>query len=167
MDTTTRNKIRPEFRSAAAAGEVHVLDYFVAGSARGADHAAGDDVSCANCGSKIAHCFATDVGILGGDCAANITGDNSTRAAVRRYLPKLTAKIGNGRASKVWVAASGSDSAIWMQVRGTGYVREYDGAVVGARVECLAVVKPHVARMLVAAVADEINGDGYHTEIAA
>lgn len=64
--------------------EVSVIDFVIAGSSRAADMGGmSDDVSCACCGMRITHVFISNVGPLGGDCAASLTGDDSTRVEVR------------------------------------------------------------------------------------
>ena len=71
--------------------EATATDYFFAGTARAFEALGGasEDVSCVNCGAKIAHVYLTEHGPMGGDCLASITGDDMTRQQVR----KLTAKL--------------------------------------------------------------------------
>jgi hypothetical protein len=64
--------------------------------------------------------------------------------------------MGRGRAARVWIEPSGDRFAIWQAVRGTGYVRESDGAVLGQRTELLghAPTRP-LAHMLLTAAVDQ------------
>lgn len=63
--------------------EIEVESYFRAGTSRAADFradAADAAIGCAACGRLIVKCFVLSDGrIVGGDCAATITGDDSTR----------------------------------------------------------------------------------------
>lgn len=63
--------------------EITVDGYFRAGTSRAADflpEAADGAIGCAACGRAIVKCFVlSDDRIVGGDCAATITGDDSTR----------------------------------------------------------------------------------------
>lgn len=70
--------------------EVVVHDYFLAGTGRAHDALTGDftDVSCVCCGAKITHVFFSTIGPLGGDCAATLTGDDSTRRIMRVGVAK-------------------------------------------------------------------------------
>ena len=72
-------------------GDVHVVDYFRAGSPKAVEALGGDfaDVDCVRCGSKISHVFMTESGPMGGDCLATLTGDDSTRKAIRATIEKL------------------------------------------------------------------------------
>lgn len=64
--------------------QVTVVDFVMAGSSRAADLGGmSDDVSCVCCGARITNVFISNVGPLGGDCAATLTGDESTRAEIR------------------------------------------------------------------------------------
>ena len=71
--------------------EVQIVDYFLAGSPKAMEALGGDfaDVDCVRCGSKITHVFMTEHGPMGGDCLATLTGDDSTRKAIRATIEKL------------------------------------------------------------------------------
>src|SRR5690606_18486018 len=64
--------------------EITVESYFRAGTAYAAEFladAADGCIACHACGRMIRKCFVLSDGrIVGGDCAATITGDDSTRA---------------------------------------------------------------------------------------
>lgn len=63
---------------------VSVVDFVVAGSSGAADMGGmSDDVSCVCCGARITNVFISNVGPLGGDCAATLSGDDSTRREVQ------------------------------------------------------------------------------------
>lgn len=79
---------------------VEILDYVYAGTSKAADYLGADgfaDVSCVCCGAKISHVFWSNVGPLGGDCAATLTGDNSTRAKVRVHVEKCYRRVRYGK----------------------------------------------------------------------
>jgi len=76
-------------RKRFTAGEIGAVNYVSAGSPAAMDFGLVGDVRCEACGAKISHVYVTDVGPLGGDCLATITGDTSTRAAVRGLVTKL------------------------------------------------------------------------------
>jgi len=63
--------------------EITVESYFRAGTSRATDFVAeaGDGaLTCNECGRPIVKCFVLSDGrVVGGDCAATITGDDSTR----------------------------------------------------------------------------------------
>lgn len=63
---------------------IEVDSYFVAGTAHAEEYchdAADGPIGCAECGRMIRKCFVLSDGrIVGGDCAATITGDDSTRS---------------------------------------------------------------------------------------
>jgi len=71
------------------ADQIGAPHYVVAGSPSAATFGLVGDVCCVNCGARISHVFVTDVGPIGGDCLATITGDASTRAAVRTITRRL------------------------------------------------------------------------------
>lgn len=66
--------------------------YVKAGSPAAFEALGGDEFaepSCARCGARIKHVYLTNHGPLGGDCLATLTGDDSSRAAARRFVEKL------------------------------------------------------------------------------
>ena len=65
-------------------------DYVVAGTPAALDFGLRGPVECLNCGQKITHVYMTDVGPLGGDCLATISGDDSTRRVVRSIRDKIS-----------------------------------------------------------------------------
>ena len=68
------------------------LEGFVKAGTSAAHDALGgqfDDVSCIVCGARIGNVFLTNHGPMGGDCLATLTGDDSTRAAVRKLYEVL------------------------------------------------------------------------------
>lgn len=138
--------------------EVVVTDYFYAGTSKAYEHIAGNfsDVSCAACGAKISHIFMSNVGPLGGDCAATLTGDETTRSALRRIVPKALRLMSGGRVSTVFVR----NGLIYGTLRGTGRVRESDGAVMGQKEISLgSVPSPKLGRMIAASLVERINID--------
>ena len=74
--------------------EIGSWTYVRPGTSAAMEVGLGDEVLCVNCGKPISHVFMTDVGPLGGDCLATITGDDSTRksvVALYKDLPKYNA----------------------------------------------------------------------------
>jgi hypothetical protein len=144
MLTAKTSKARRKFSE-----EVTVLDYVHAGSASAAHVGLTDVVSCVCCGSQISHVFLSSVGPLGGDCAATLTGENHTRAAVRRAIDKVRhckAEVG-----EIDVSPNGARWDVSYTVRGSGWVRESDGVVVGARTRYIASgLKSELAARVVA-----------------
>ena len=65
-------------------------DYVVAGTPAALEFGLDGPVQCLNCGQKISHVYMTDVGPLGGDCLATISGDDSTRRVVRAIRDKIS-----------------------------------------------------------------------------
>lgn len=56
--------------------------YVVAGTPAAYEYGIDDNPTCVVCGSHLKYVFVTSLGIMGGDCAATITGDDSTRKQV-------------------------------------------------------------------------------------
>ena len=110
---------------------VTVTDYVLAGSAPAALAGFAGEVSCACCGSRISHVFLSSVGPLGGDCAASLTGDHTTRSAVQRAV--RAARPRASEIGEVTIERDGSSWGVSYVVRGSGRVRESDGEVIGAR----------------------------------
>lgn len=66
--------------------QVGAAHYVLAGTPAAEEYGLRGAVECVNCGKPIAHVFVTDVGPMGGDCLATITGDDSTRKVVQRMM---------------------------------------------------------------------------------
>lgn len=64
--------------------QVGAAHYVLAGTPSAEEFGLRGSVQCVNCGKPITHVFMTDVGPMGGDCLATITGDDSTRKIVQR-----------------------------------------------------------------------------------
>ena len=81
-------------RSRFAVEQIGNIEYIEAGSPQGMEFglSPGEPVLCVNCGHRITHVYMTDVGPLGGDCLATITGDDSTRKSVQA-IRKAAKKI--------------------------------------------------------------------------
>lgn len=81
-----------EARELIAAGGFDIEAYARAGSPAAFEligpHDKGEAI-CERCGVPIKDIFMTPMGPLGGDCLATLTGDDSTRQAIRRLRPKL------------------------------------------------------------------------------
>ncbi len=147
-------------------GEVSVLDYVLAGSPKAKSMLGPDfaDPKCSVCGAHLSHVFMTTIGILGGDCAATLTGDPATRSLVRTKIPGMVRRMNQGRISALIIELSRlcpeTPIVIRGTIRGSGRIREWDGALVGQRDEALCFVKSAiVARMLAAAAIDRCNPD--------
>jgi len=77
MATKKKNRFTAE--------DVGSWEYVRAGTSSAADlDLIDEDVSCVNCGAPLTHVFVTEVGPMGGDCLASITGDDSTRKVVQK-----------------------------------------------------------------------------------
>lgn len=70
-------------KSRFTAEQVGAWHYVRAGTSSALDFGIGDKADCVNCGKPISHVFVTEVGPMGGDCLATITGDDSTRKVVQ------------------------------------------------------------------------------------
>jgi len=79
-------KIRDKFDGVALEG------FAVAGSPAALEALGGTfaNISCVCCGARIGNVFLTSHGPMGGDCLATLTGDDSTRKAVRALATKLS-----------------------------------------------------------------------------
>lgn len=64
--------------------DISVEGYFVAGTPHGFEFTTDDKPLCVICGAPLKHVFVTDRGLIGGDCLATLTGDDSSRAVLRR-----------------------------------------------------------------------------------
>lgn len=62
---------------------------FIAGTVDAYEHGIEEDAHCVVCGSPIKYCFSTQYGIVGGDCLATLTGDDSTRKAVKSIINQM------------------------------------------------------------------------------
>jgi hypothetical protein len=129
---------------------VELLDYVRAGSPRASDYlGVHEDVSCACCGAAISHVFWSNVGPLGGDCAATLTGDNATRAAIRRKLETVLEKA-RIRRPRCYIVR-GADVVARM-------VSDYSDRLFE---KTIATMKTRaLARMIACAAADQVALDG-------
>lgn len=98
--------------------EISITDYFHAGSPKAMEALGGEseDVSCVRCGAKISHVFMTQYGPMGGDCIATLTGDDSTRKAIRTLLENL-------KRSKMIVEGEGQGRLTSLEIEVDSYDR--------------------------------------------
>lgn len=68
-------------------GDIGAVTYYKIGTARAAAAGFTEEATCEHCGAQIRHLF-VGAYVLGGDCLATLTGDDSTRSAVARAAKK-------------------------------------------------------------------------------
>jgi len=117
----------------AAFSNTEVASYCVAGTA-GAFEALGrdgDDVHCVVCGARIKYIFLTNHGPMGGDCLATITGDRSTRQAVRRLVAAVTLVVNgynhNGIAIAIKPSHRSGERTVYIYTCRRGRFDQYEG----------------------------------------
>jgi hypothetical protein len=106
-----------------------------------------ENVSCVVCGTRIGNVFLTDHGPMGGDCLATLTGDDSTRASVRKLYEALRYA---DKAVPVEVGAAASPGHVAVrQLRQVGF-DEYAGRAryTSGRTMLIVKLRPEIVRAM-------------------
>jgi hypothetical protein len=66
-----------------------ISSVLVSGTEQAFDFTGTDNLCCSRCGSTLKLALVTEIGLLGGDCYATLTGDDTTRKEFRKLFNAL------------------------------------------------------------------------------